>query len=190
MSILLRANRVDVDVDSDFLANSGNRFRSCSKHQAKGAPFEGLGRDLPMRLLKIASGRAQQNRMKGNGPCHAMHGEVASDIAGLWTSLFDAATSECDLGKLCYIEKFRAAQMVVTLGNSSINTADRNPSYKRRILDMIAVDLDRAIELLKLANGGAEKMTDFESDCRMGLIELVGFIRDHVRNEERRCRHQ
>jgi hypothetical protein len=59
ISILLRANRVDVDVNGDLLANSRNRFRSCSKHQAKVAPFEGLSRNLPVRLLEIASGWTQ-----------------------------------------------------------------------------------------------------------------------------------
>src|ERR1700682_2226380 len=125
--------------------------------------------------------------MESNRACHAVHREVASDIAGLRPGLFDAATLKRDLRKLRHIEKFRAAQVVVALGNPSIDAADCNLSHDRRILNTIAVDLDRSIELLKLANGRAKEMTDFESDCRMSLVELVGFIRDRVRNKEGRC---
>src|ERR1700682_6068912 len=56
MSILWRANRVNIDVNGDLLANSGNRFRSCSKHQTKVAPFQRLSCNLPVRLLEVASG--------------------------------------------------------------------------------------------------------------------------------------
>lgn len=48
MSILRSANGADVDANGDILPNPGNCFRSCAEHQAKVAPLEGSGRNLPM----------------------------------------------------------------------------------------------------------------------------------------------
>lgn len=128
MSILWSASGVDVDVDRDILANPGNCFGRRTKHQAKVTPFEGLGRDLPVRLFEIASGRAQKFYVECYGACHAVHGEVASDIAGLRAGLFNAVTLECNLRELRDIEKLRAAQVIVTFGNARVDAANGDPS--------------------------------------------------------------
>jgi hypothetical protein len=45
--------------------------------------------------------------------------------------------------------------------------------------------LNGAVELLEFADSRAEEMPDLESDRRIGLIELVGFVCDGIRYDER-----
>ena len=54
MSILWRASRFNLDIDRDFLTDPGNGLSGLAKHQVKLAPFEGLGCDLPARMLHLA----------------------------------------------------------------------------------------------------------------------------------------
>jgi len=108
---------------------------------------------------------------------HAVHGEVAHDIATLRARLFHASALERDLRKFAYVEKFRAPQMVVPLSNPGIDAADIDLCDHRRIFRMIAVDVDSAAELFELAVRDSEILMNFKADTRMRGIDLVNLIR-------------
>ena len=54
----------------------------------------------------------------------AVHRKVAKDIAALLTGLSYAAAFECHFRKLCDVEKFRAAQMVVAFRDSGVDATN------------------------------------------------------------------
>lgn len=54
---LMCARSDDDDVNGDVLADPGHRFRSPSKHETEVAASQRLGRNLPVRLFRIARGR-------------------------------------------------------------------------------------------------------------------------------------
>ena len=107
---------------------------------------------------------------------HAVHGEIAGDIAALRSRPRHVATFECEFGKLLDVEKFRAAQMIVALLDSGVDAGDVNFRRDRRIFRMLPVDVDFAAEFAKLAVGCSEILMSGESDGRARLIEFVLFI--------------
>src|ERR1700730_12167666 len=107
---------------------------------------------------------------------HAVHGQIAEDIAGLLTGLFDAVAPESHFGIFLHAKKLRTAQMIVAFYDSSVDAADVNFCHDRRFFEMLAVDVDLALEFREFSVRGAEKLTDAEADRGAGLIEFVGFI--------------
>ena len=65
--------------------------------------------------------------MQGDRLRHAVHRQIAQNIAGLRTGLFHASAFEDHLRIFFNREKFRAAQMIIPLHNSSIDATDINP---------------------------------------------------------------
>lgn len=58
--------------------------------------------------------------------CHAVHREVAEDVAALRAGLFHTAALERYLRVFGHVEKFRAAQVIVPLLDSGVDTAHLN----------------------------------------------------------------
>ena len=112
-----------------------------------------------------------------------MHGKVADDVAALRAGLLHAAALERDLRKLCDVEKLRAAKVIVSLLDSRVDTAHLNPCRDGRVLGMLAIEVDAAGKLREFTVGRAQKLAHLESDCRTGLIKLVGFFCGGALNE-------
>src|SRR5437763_10101427 len=102
--------------------------------------------------------------MEGDWLGHAMHGEIPEDITALRAGSLDASALERDLRKSVHVKKFRTAQMVVPLLDLSIDAPHVDLRSDRRILGMLAVDLDSAIEFREFAMGGAEKLMRAETN--------------------------
>ena len=58
--------------------------------------------------------------------CYAMHGEIAEDVAVLRAGLFHTAALERYLRVFGHVEKFRAAQVIVPLLDSGVDTTHLN----------------------------------------------------------------
>jgi len=61
--------------------------------------------------------------MKRDRLRHAMHRQVAEDVATLRAGAFYAPALKCDPGKFLDIEKFRAAQMIVAFLDARIDAS-------------------------------------------------------------------
>jgi len=114
--------------------------------------------------------------MKCDRPGHAVHGEIAENVAALRSGPLDASAPERDLGKFFHVKEFRAAKMVVSFLNVRINAAHVDLRGDRGILRMFAIDLDLAAETCEFAMGGAEKLMHGEANRGPRGIELVGLI--------------
>ena len=110
---------------------------------------------------------------------HAVHGEVAENIATLRTGLLYAAAFERHLGKFFHIKEFRAAQMIVSLFDPCVDAVHVDLRRHRRTLRMLAVDLDLAIELRELSVSGAQELMHTETDRRARRIEPVRLVRQY-----------
>src|SRR5262249_34310525 len=115
--------------------------------------------------------------MKRDRLRHAVHRKIAEDVATLRAGPLDAPALERDMGKFFYVEKLRAAQVVVAFFDPRINAAHIDLRTNRRIFRTLAVDIDPATEVAELAAGRAEKLMHAETDCRAGRIELVALFR-------------
>jgi len=61
--------------------------------------------------------------MKCDRSGHAVHREIAEDVAALRSGSLDASAPERHLGKLFHVKKFRAAKMVVSFFDPRIDAA-------------------------------------------------------------------
>src|SRR4029450_5764001 len=104
--------------------------------------------------------------MKRHRLAHPVHGEVAENIAALRTGSLYAAAFERHLGEFFDIEKFRAAQMIVSLFDPRIDAAPVHLCRHGGILRMLEVDVDLAIELRELSVTGAQELMHTETDRR------------------------
>src|ERR1700730_14459419 len=95
---------------------------------------------------------------------HAVHREVAKNVAALRARLFYASALERDLRIFFDIKKFRAAQMIVSRFDLSIDAAHIDLGRHRGILRMLAVDVDLAVKLCELALSRAQKLMHTETD--------------------------
>src|SRR6266487_2318258 len=114
--------------------------------------------------------------MKRNRLGHAVHGEVAQNVATLRTGLFYAAAFESHLGEFFHIKEFRAAQMIVSLFDPRIDAAHVDLRRYRGVLRMLAVDGDLAIELRKFSVSGAQELMHAETDRRPRRIEPIRLV--------------
>ena len=69
------------------------------KHQIEVAPIDWVGRYRPARPTRVVD-RRQQFHMKRGRLRHAVHREVAKNIATLRAGPFHAAALECDLREI------------------------------------------------------------------------------------------
>src|SRR6267142_525153 len=102
--------------------------------------------------------------MKSDRLGHAVHGEVAENVAALRARLFHASALERDLRIFVDIKKFRAAQMIVSLFDPRTDAAHVDLRRHRGILRMLAVDVDLAIKLCELSLSGTQKLMHTETD--------------------------
>ena len=114
--------------------------------------------------------------MKCDRSGHAVHGEIAENVAALRSGSLDASAPERDLGKFFHVKEFRAAQMVVAFFNVRVDAAHVDLRRNRGILRMLTVDFDLTAESCEFSMGGAEKLMDGETNRRAGRIKLVGLI--------------
>src|SRR5207302_10939197 len=117
-----------------------------AEHQAEVTAFQRIGRYFPVRSLRntFVFERGKQFDMQHDWLGYAVHGQIPKNIATLRGGLFYAATLERNFRKLRHIKKFRAAQMIIALSNSSVYAVDRDPGYDRRSLRVFAIDVDGA----------------------------------------------
>ena len=123
--------------------------------------------------------------MKRDRSGHTVHGEIAENVAALRSGSLDASAPERDLGKFFHVKEFRAAKMVVAFFDVRVDAAHKDLRGDRRILRMLAIDLNLAAETCEFAMGGAEKLMHGETNRGAGWIELVGVIRRCGRTEAR-----
>ena len=55
---------------------------------------------------------------------HAVHGQIAENIAGRLTGLFHAVAPESHFGIFLHVKKLRTAQMIVAFCDSSVDAAN------------------------------------------------------------------
>jgi len=115
--------------------------------------------------------------MERDRSCHAMHREIAENIAALRAGSLDGSAPERHLGKLFHVKKFRTAKMVVPFFDPRIDAAHVDLRGDRGILRMFAIDVDLAAETCEFAMSGAEKLMHGEANRGARGIELVGLIR-------------
>ena len=115
--------------------------------------------------------------MERDRSCHAMHREIAENVAALRSGSLDASAPERDLGKFFHVKEFRAAKMVVPFFDVRVDAAHMDLRGDRRILRMFAIDVDLAAETCEFAMGGAEKLMHGEANSGARGIELVGLVR-------------
>jgi hypothetical protein len=125
MVISLRPLRFDFDVDRNRLTDAGHCLGRGGKHQIEVAPHDWLGGHSPARSARFTH-RRQQFHMKRDWPCHAMHGEIAENVAALRAGPFHAPAPERDLGKFFRVKKFRAAQMIIAFFDARVDAAHIN----------------------------------------------------------------
>ena len=102
--------------------------------------------------------------MERDRSCHAMHREIAENVAALRSGSLDAPAPEHHLGKFFHVKEFRAAKMVVPFFNSRIDAAYVDLRGDRRILRMLAIDVDLAAESCEFSMSGAEKLMDTKAN--------------------------
>src|SRR5207249_12008750 len=112
--------------------------------------------------------------MERDRSCHAMHREIAENVAALRSGSLDASAPERDLGKFSHVKEFRAAQMIVAFSNVRINAAHVDLRRDRGVLRMFAIDVDLAAETCEFAMGGAEKLMHGEANRGARGIEQIG----------------
>jgi len=93
-----------------------------------------------------------------------MHREIAEDVAALRSGLLDALAFERHLGKFFDVKEFRAAEMVVPFFDVRVDAAHVDLRGDRRILRMLAVDVDLAAESCEFAMGSAKKLMHGETN--------------------------
>jgi len=141
--ISLRPLRFDLDVDRDRLADSRHCFGCGGKHQIEVASRDWFGRNRPPRFIY----RRQQFHMKCDRSGHTVHGEIAEDVAALRSGSLDASAPERHLGKFFHVKKLLAAKMVVPFFDVCVDAAHVDLRGDRRILWMLAIDVNLAIKL-------------------------------------------
>ena len=104
--------------------------------------------------------------MKRNRPGHTVNGEVAKDIATLRAGLFYAPALECDLRKSLDIEKFRAAQVIVSLFDPGVDALNIDLRRHRRILRALTIKVDLTVELRELSVRGSQKLLHTKTNRR------------------------
>src|SRR5438046_5861357 len=102
--------------------------------------------------------------MERDRSCHAVPREVAEDVAALRSGSLDASAPERHLGKFFHVKEFRAAKMVVPFFDVRVDAAHIDLRRDRRILRMLAVDVDPTAESGEFAVGGAEKLLHGEAN--------------------------
>ena len=122
MIISLRPLCFDLDIDRDCLADSRHCFGCRGKHQIEVAARDWPGRNRPPRSARFIY-RRQQFHMKCDRSSHAMHREIAENVAALRPGSLDASALERDLGKLFRVKEFRAAQMIVAFFDLRVDAA-------------------------------------------------------------------
>ena len=100
--------RFNLNIDRHRLANAGDRFSGWSKHQIEITPRDRIGRHGPACPTSFIN-RGQQFHVKRDRLRHAVHCEIAKNVATLRAGAFYAPAFERDPGKFLNIKKFRAA---------------------------------------------------------------------------------
>src|SRR5215831_11096844 len=102
--------------------------------------------------------------MERDQPCHAMHREIAENVTALRAGSLDAPALKRDLRKFFCVKKFRAAQMIVALLYARVDAAHLDLCCDRRILRMLAIDINLAPKFRELSVRGAEELMHAETN--------------------------
>ena len=138
-------------------------------------PRDWVGRHRPARPPSLTN-RRHQFYMKRDRLRHAVHCEVAKNVATLWAGAFYAPAFERDPGKFLDIKKFRAAQMIVALFDLGVDASHVNLRSDRGILRTFPVDFNPAAEVRKFAARRPKELVHTETYRRARCIELVALL--------------
>ena len=108
---------------------------------------------------------------------HAMHREVAKDIAALRAGPLHAPALERHGRKFLRVKELRTAEMIVPFFDARIEAAHIDLHRDGGILRMLAIDVDLAAKIGKLAARRSEELMHAKTNGRAGLIELVDLLR-------------
>ncbi len=164
MVISLRPHRLDLDIDRNRLANARHRFRAGRKHQVEIPPRNRISHHTPAGPARFID-RRQQFNMERDRLGHAMHREIAENVAALRPGSLYASAFERDLGKFFRVKEFRASEMVVAFFDVRVDAPHVDMGGDRGILRMLAVHVDFTAESCEFAVGGAEKLMHREANC-------------------------
>ena len=68
--------------------------------------------------------------------------------------------------------------MLISFGDFRVDARDLDDRPDSGALGMLAIDIDRASELVKFTSSGTEKMPQLKGDLRMRRVELIRFTPD------------
>ncbi len=114
--------------------------------------------------------------MKRDRLRHAVHCEVANDVATLWTGAFYAPALKRDSRKFLDIKKFCAAEMIVAFFDARIDAPYIDLRSGRGVLRMFAIDFDSAAKVRKLTVSRAEELMHIKPNAGARWIELVALL--------------
>jgi len=106
---------------------------------------------------------------------HALNGEVAGDIEGVFARFFPRFAFERGGGELRGVKKIWYLQMRVTFFVGGVDARDFDGGFDGRFFEVGAINDDGAGELGERAWYFAHKMSDAESDGGVDRVDLVGF---------------
>ena len=181
--------RLNLNVYCHRLADAGDRFSRCSKHQIEVTPRDRVGGHRPACPSSLVNG-GQQFHVKGDRLGHAVHGQLARNIATLRSGAFYAPAFKCDPGKFLDIKKFRAAQVIIALFDLRIDATHLDLRSDGGILRMFAIDFDLAAEIRELAVSRSEELMHTKADRRTRrakLVILLGRSAGANRSDHERC---
>ena len=138
-------------------------------------PRDWVDRHRPARPSSFIN-RRQQFHVKRDRLRHAVHCEVAKNVATLRAGAFYVPAFERDPGKLLDIKKFCAAQMIVAFFDLGVDASNVNLRSDRGTFRTFPVDFDPAAEARKFAAGRAKELMHTESDGGARRIELVAVL--------------
>src|SRR6266568_8052536 len=128
--------------------------------------------------------------MQGDRFRYAVHGEIAEDVSVLLAGSLHAPALEIDLRIFFDVEKFRAAQVIVSFNDSGVDAAHINSRNNRGIFRMLPIDVDFAIELRELAVGGGEELVNGETNCRARLVKFISLVRQCGRTQRAKNKNE
>src|SRR6266446_10933194 len=102
--------------------------------------------------------------MKGDRSGHAVHCELADNVAVLRPGPLHTSAFKRHLGKFFHVKEFRAAQMIVPFFDARVDAAHVDLCRNGGILRMLAVDIDLAAESCKFSLRGAEELMHRKTD--------------------------
>lgn len=157
--------RFNLNIYRHRLADARDRFSRWSKHQIEVTPRDWVGGHRPARPSSLINW-GQEFHVKCDRLGHAVHCQIAKNVATLRSRAFYAPAFKHDTGEFLDVKKFRAAQVIVTLLDLCIDAPHLDLRSDGGILRLFPIDFDPAAEVSELAARRAEELMNTKTNRR------------------------